>query len=94
MISIHKNVKLQGLMIKQSEPLLLVGFSGVNNAENQFSMPGMEQIAITLCILQSLGNLKLNQCLSVPVSLVMSVFFLGLYRCAGTYRMLVDTPLK
>lgn len=52
-------------MIKQSELLLLVGFSGVNNAENQFSMPGMEQSAVALCMLQSLGEKKLNKCVSV-----------------------------
>lgn len=43
-------------MIKQSELLLLVGFSGVNDAENQFSVPGMEQSAIALCMLHSLGK--------------------------------------
>lgn len=56
MILIHKNVKLQGLMIKQSELLLLVGFSEVNSSKNQFSMLGMEQRATARCMLQSLGN--------------------------------------
>lgn len=56
MILIRKDVKLQGLVIKQSELLLLVGCSGVNSAENQFSMPGMEQTAIALYMLHSLGK--------------------------------------